>query len=169
ESQSVAVFQVVEVQDNATALSHLAEYFVEMEQIGEAVALNRTLARLFPGDLSVAATRAAVQHASGDAAGFAATISEIETLISQGEAEMLPWDRRVSLAIVLVEGKRYDAAKEQAKRCLAEIDETKLRSLTTVSLYRLQVMSKAFGLHLTDPALRTLALNLLPVEMRDGL
>ncbi len=169
EGQSVAVFEVVEVQDNATALSHLAEYFVEMEQLDQAVALNRTLERLFPGDLSVAAARAHVYHAANNPTGLAATLNEIQTLISNGEDQMMPWDRRVSLAIALVEGKRFDPAREQVKHCLEELDEEKLRSLTTVSLYRLQVMTKAFGLGIADPRLHELALKLLPAEMRNGL
>ena len=75
----------------------------------------------------------------------------------------------MSLAIALAEGKRYDLAREQTKRCLAELDEAHVRSLTTVSLYRLQVMSKAFGLEITDPRLRTLSRRLLPAELRGKL
>lgn len=169
EGQSVAVFEVVEVQDNAAALSHLTEYFVEMEMTAQAYAAGQTLGRMFPGDLSVAAARAHAQRAAGDSAGFNTTLAEIQTLIANGDDQLLPWERRVSVAIVLAEGKRYDAAKGLVKHCLDEIDEERLRSLGTVPLYRLQVMSKAFGFKIADPRLQALALKLLPAQMRSGL
>jgi hypothetical protein len=169
EGQSVAVFEVVEIQDNATALSRLGEYFVEMEMSAQAYAVGQTLERLFPGDLGVAAARAHAQHAAGDAAGFAATLEEIQTLIANGDDQLLPWERRVSLAIVLVEGKRYEAARTQVKHCLDEIDEERLRSLGSIPLYRLQVMAKGFNLQIEDPRLQALAKKLLPAEMRQDL
>jgi hypothetical protein len=55
------------------------------------------------------------------------------------------------------------------KRCLAEADGKKLRSLTTGSLYGLEVLAKAFGLSATDPALNELVLLLLPRDLRERL
>jgi hypothetical protein len=169
EGWSVAIFQVIDVQDNPTALSRLAEYFVEMEQLDQAALVRQALERLFPSDLGALVARALVAHACGDAAGFADAISEFPTHLGRGEDNALPWDRRVSLAIALTEGRRFDVAREQTKRCLAEVDEARVRSLTTVSLYRLQVISKAFGLGISDPRLHTLARELLPVKLRSNL
>ena len=166
EGQSVAIFQVVEVQDNATALSHLAEYFVEMDMIGQAASVADTLEHSFPADLGAAVARALVARAAGDTPAFGRALEDVQTLLSRGDGENLSWDRRVSLAIALVEGRHFDAAREQVRRCLAEMDEPRLRSLTTVSLHRLQVMSRGFSLEIGEARLRELAQQLLPVELR---
>ena len=169
EGQSVALFKVVEVQDNATALSYLGEYFAEMGMPDQAAAVGRALERLFPGDLSVGVARAEVAKTVGDKAGFTRAFEEVQSLVTQGDAQLLPWDRRVGLAIVLAEGRKFDQAREQVQQCLAELDADKLRSLTTTSLYRLMAMSKRFNLPIADPASRQLALQLLPAQMREGL
>ncbi len=169
ESQSVIIFKVVEVQDNATALSHLAEYFIEMEQIDQAAAVGQALERLFPTELSALVARALVEKARGNPAGLTQVVAELAPYLKRGDEHDLPWDRRVSLAIALTEGKKYELARVQVQRCLAEADEPRLRSLTTVSLYRLQLMSKGFKLSIADPRLRELARTLLPVEYRDQL
>jgi hypothetical protein len=169
EGQSVALFKVVDVQDNATALSYLAEYFSEMGMADQAAAVGRTIERLFPGDLSVDVARAQVAKTLGDKAGFSRAFEEIQSLVAQGDAQLLPWDRRVALAIVLAEGRKFDLAREQVQQCLAEVDADRLRSLTTTSLYRLMAMSKKFNLPIADPASRQVALQLLPAEMRAGL
>jgi hypothetical protein len=75
----------------------------------------------------------------------------------------------VNLAVVLARGKKMDLAQEQIRRCLTRIDAAKVRALTTGSLYRLQVLTKAFGLTIDDPAVRQLALDLLPPDLRDRL
>jgi predicted negative regulator of RcsB-dependent stress response len=168
EGQSVIIFEVVDVQDNATALSHLAEYFVEMGQPRQAVAVSRTLKQLFPADPGAAVAQAMVAQATGDQAEFAAASKRVQEFVARGDDAALGWDRRVSLAIVLAEAKRFDQARAQVQQCLAEMDEARLRSLTTVSLYRLQVLSKGFGLGISDPHLHQLALDLLPPELREG-
>ena len=60
-------------------------------------------------------------------------------------------------------------AREQTRRCLDEIDEAKLRSLTTGSLYRLQVLGLTYGMGIADQRLRRFALDLLPAEMSSRL
>jgi tetratricopeptide (TPR) repeat protein len=169
EGWSAAIFQVTDVQDNPAALSRLAEYFVEMEQLDQAALVRQALERLFPTDLGALVARALVAHACGDNAGFTDAISTLPTRLARSEDGALPWDRRVSLVIALTEDRRFELAREQTKRCLAELDEVRLRSLTTVSLYRLQVISKAFGLGIDDGRLHALALSLLPAEMRGNL
>ena len=166
EGQSVAVFQVVEVEDNATALSHLAEYFVEMGQFEQAAEVASTLQRSYPADLGAAVARARTARAGGYPAALGPALDDVETLVSRGDDKTLPWDRRVSLAIVLAEGKRFDLGRDQVRQCLAEVNEERLRSLTTESLYRLLAMGRAFGLRIADPRLQSLARSLLPTELR---
>ena len=169
EDQSVAIFAVVDVQDNATALSRLAEYFIEMGRIDQAMAVGQALERFFPADLGAVVARTLVEQAGGDTAGFAKAIEEIQPYLSRGDDRTLPWDRRVSLAIALAQGRRTDQAREQVRRCLAELDESRVRSVTMVSLHRLLLMSKAFGLPIADERLHELARQLLPAELRAGL
>jgi hypothetical protein len=110
-----------------------------------------------------------VQSARGDPAGLAQTLDSLLSRLSNGADRFLPWDRRVSLAIVLARAGQVDLAREQVRRCLAELSEKRLRSLSTGSLYNLLVLSHSFGLAATDPKLRELALDLLPSGLRRSL
>ena len=165
EGQSVMVLEVVEDQEDSVALSRLAEYFVEVGKLDLAGSVAQSLRR-FPADLGALVARAQVENALGDAAALAKTVELIRPrLVGNGDRALL-WERRTSLAVILVRSKQVDLAKVQVQRCLAEVDEAKLRSLSAGALYRLQVLGKAFGLTITDPALRELARNLLPDDLR---
>ena len=166
EDQSVVIFAAVDVQDNAAALSRLAEYFVEMGQPDQAASVGEALVRFFPADLGAAVARALVAQSLGDTAAAAAMMDELASSVARGEDRSLPWDRRVSLAIALAQGRRTDLARDQVRRCLAELDEPRIRSLTPLALYRLQVLGTAFGIPIADPRLRDLAQRLLPSELR---
>lgn len=165
EGQSVLVFEVVDEQSPAAAAGRLAEYLVETGRIKDARAVGGGLRR-FPGDVSALAARAQVEHALGDAAAFAKTVDSLLARLSSGGDRYLPWDRRVSLAIVLLQGRRIDLAREQVRRCLADANEARLRSLSTGSLYDLLLLGHSFGLTIADPKLRDLAVDLLPVDLR---
>jgi len=165
EKQSVTILEVVEDQDDAPALSRTAEYFVEMGMLDAAAAAGQSLRR-FPADPGALAARAQVEIARGDTAAFDRTAESLQRRLASGADRVLPWDRRVSLAVVLARAKQPDLAREQVRRCVAEIDEARIRSLTTGLLYRLQVLGKAYGLAITDPRLRELALELLPPDLR---
>jgi hypothetical protein len=86
--------------------------------------------------------------------------------IAGGADRELQWDQRVGLAVVLAQAHRVDLARPRLLQCLAEIDADKLRSLSTVLLYRLQVLRKALNLEISDPSLRALSLELLPPDLR---
>jgi hypothetical protein len=168
EGQSVLVFEVVDEQSPAVALSRLAEYLVEIGELDQAASTGEALRR-FPGDIGALAARAQVQSARGDPAGLAQTLDSLLSRLANGTDRFLPWDRRVSLAIVLTRAERIDLAREQVRRCLAELSDKRLRSLSTGSLYNLLVLGHSFGLETTDPKLRELALDLLPGDLRSSL
>jgi hypothetical protein len=168
EGQGVLVFELVDEQSPAVAASRLAEYFVEIGELDKAVATGETLRR-FPGDVGALAAEVQVQSARGNSAGSAQTLDSLLSRLSNGADRFLPWDRRVSLAIVLARGERIDLAREQVRRCLADVNEARLRSLTTGSLYSLQVLGRAFGLGMADQRLNKLALDLLPDDLRSHL
>lgn len=169
EQQSVKVFEVVELQDNAVALGRLAESFLELRRADFAASVSEALERSFPDDLGALVSRAMVWSALGNTNGFATAFNGLLPLIEKGADQDMLFDRRVSLAIVLTEGKRIDLARHQVERCVEEIDEMKLRSLTPVALYRLHYLLKAFDQPIADPDLKKLSVALLPVEMRGQL
>jgi hypothetical protein len=166
EQQSVKVFEVVELQDDATALSRLGECFLELRRADLAASVSDALERAFPSDLVALVSRAMIWNALGNTKGFATAFEPLPSLLSDGNDQDMLFDRRVALAIVLAEGKRPDLAQEQVRLCLEEIDEERLRSLNTLSLYRLLVLSRVYGIGFQDQNLHTLALNLLPEEFR---
>lgn len=165
EGQSVTVLEVVEEQDDAPALSRIAEYFVEMDQ-PELMANAGQSMRRFPADLGAVVARGQVELARGDSAALARTVAQIKPRLSSGGDRTMLWDRRVSLAVLLARAKLPDLAREQAKRCVAEATEERLRFLTPGSLYQLMVLRKTYGLEFKDPKLRDLALSLLSPEAR---
>lgn len=165
ETQSVRIFEVVDDQDEPVAASRLTEYFIEQGEWDNARASHQTLLK-YPADFGVLVARAQLWAALNDAASFTPVFEPLLSRLAGGADRYLPWDRRVSLAVVLARGKRLDLAREQVQRCLAEITEARLRSLTTNSLYHLLVLNKALGVEIADPGLRTLAMELLPAEVR---
>jgi hypothetical protein len=165
EGQSAIVLEVVDEQDDATALSRIAEFFVDMGQLTLATKAEGGLRR-FPADLGALLARAQVQFATGDSDEFAKSVEILVRRIAGGADKDLQWDQRVGLAVVLTQAHRVDLARPRLQQCLEEIDESKLRSLSTVLLYRLQVLRKALGLDIADPKLRSLSLELLPSDLR---
>jgi len=168
EGESVVILKVTDESNRAASLGRLAEYFIEMQQLELAAAAGQGLQR-YPADLGALVALAQIEKARGEAEDFARTFGVLLSSVAGGFDRTLAWDRRVSLAVVLAEGDRNDLAREQVRRCLEKVDETRLRSLTTASLFRLLALSKAFGLEISDLKLRELARKLLPAELRDRL
>ncbi len=168
EDQWLVLFEITEVQDNNIALSRLAEYFVDMGRGRLAIALGDSLAESFPTDLSSLIARAHTAIARGDRSGTAALLTKINEQISSGDDEDLPWDRRVSLAVVLAQSRDFTAARKEVEACLEFMSEEDLRSLPTLPLYRFLNLCKALGVSLPDESMRSLARELLPPELRSG-
>jgi hypothetical protein len=168
KGQGVLVFEVVDEQSPAAAAGRLAEYLVETGDLEHAAAAAEKLRR-FPGDVGALAARAQVDAARGDTASFVRTLDLLVPRLSGGGDRYLPWDRRVSLAVVLARAERFDLAREQVRRCIADINEARLRSLSAGSLYGLLVLAHSFGIEIADPGLRDLALDLLPGDLRTRL
>ncbi len=168
EGQSVVVFEVVEEQEESIALSVMAEYFVETGRPEQAAAMQGKLRR-FPGDLGARIALAHVAAGRGDAAAFGESLQALVATLAAGGDRALPWERRVSLASVLAQGKRPDLAREQVRRCLAEANDARLRALSSGALFRLLALGKKFGFEISDPQRRGLALSLLPPASRSRL
>ncbi len=164
---AVNVFEVVDEQEPATAVARIAEHLLAINDLDNAAAAAEGL-RLFPTNFGAWVARAEVELARGDEANFARSLKTLQARLAVKAPLVLPWDQRVSLAVVLAKAKQEKLAREQVTACLAVADEGKLRSLSPGSLYRLLVLSRAFDLRL-DPKLHEFALTLVPVELRDRL
>jgi hypothetical protein len=164
EGQSVLVLEVVDEQSPPVAMGRLAEYFVELGELDHAAAVERELRR-FPGDVGALTARAQVDAARGDRAESNQVIALLQARLAAGGDRYLPWDRRVSLALVLARANQLEAARAQLHRCLQELDAAKARFLSTGLLYNLLVLSRAFDDPITDPRLEALTLDLLPPDL----
>ena len=169
EGRSIAVFAATDMQDDPLALSRLAEYFLEMAQLDFALRVIGTIQLKYLEDPNGMIARAQVAAGTNDVAGFGEALAALLPTIERGDDDGLPWDRRISLAVVLAQGKRPELTRTQLERCLDEIDQSLLRSLSNASLYRLLVLMQRLNLEMPDPALRDLAQRLLPAEMRERL
>ena len=167
EGRSVTVFEVVDEQEPAAAVSRIAEYLIEIGDLNNAAAAAQGLQR-FPADFGAWVARAEVELARDDAAGFAQSLKVLQARLALKAPLVLPWDRRVGLAVVLAKAKQEKLAREQVTACLALADEGKLRSLSPGALYRLLVLSRGLGIRV-DPKLHEFALTLVPAELRDRL
>ncbi len=112
----MVVFEAVDVQDGATALSRLAEYFLDMGNIQLATLAGRSLAKDYGSDLGARVAQAQVEIARRDGPALAQSLAAIETALKEGSDDALAWDRRVSLTLVLAEGNRAAAARSQAQK-----------------------------------------------------
>jgi hypothetical protein len=163
EGQSVLVFEVVDDQSPPVAASRLAEYLVETGRLDQAQMVSEELRR-FPGNVCALTAQAFVQKARGDTAALDQTLALLLARLANGDDRYLPWDIRVSLAVVLAQGGQLNLAREQMRHCLARINEKKLRSLSAGLLYNFRVLSQALELPIADAGLQQLAQDLLPAE-----
>ena len=165
EGQAVIVFEVVDEQDDAMALSRVAVYLADMGQVDLATKAGRALRR-FPADLGALIARAQVETACGENDPFAESVALLLRRIAGGADSDLQWDQRVGLAVVLAQAHHVDLALPRMRQCIAEMDDGKLRSLSTTLLYRFHVLRRALNLDIANPSLRALSLDLLPTDLR---
>jgi hypothetical protein len=166
EQDSLAVFEVVEPQENAIALSRLAEYFIETNRLPLAAEVADALEKSFAADAGAMIARAKVALARGDGRALARVMPELLPAVADGRDEDLSWERRANLALVLVQTKHPDLARAQLEFCLLEADAERLRSLGPVSLFRLLSFARNQHLKFADPELQAFALGLLPAEFQ---
>jgi hypothetical protein len=169
EDESVVIFEVVDVQDNATALSRLGEYFVQTEQMQFALGIYRTLQQSFPSDLGGLVARAQIAVALKDRRDFEQLIQAIIPYLEDARDVDLLWDRRVNLANLLMLAQETDWAREQTQFCMDEVDEYLLRTVSVPSLHRFIVLSQILEEPFPEDYLREEALRQLPAHLRQQL
>jgi hypothetical protein len=165
ENQSVMVLEVTDETDPATQQGRFVEYLLETHQIVRAADASQALQR-YPADIGALAAQAQLAKARGDDRTFARALKSIVSDLSIGSDRGLPWDRRVSVAVVLALGGRADLSREQVERCFREANEDRIRFLTTESLYHLLLLGRRTGTDFPEPKLSALSLELLPAGLR---
>jgi len=156
EGQALAVYQVVDAQEESVALSRLAEYFAEIGNAHLAKAAATVLGTSFPGDPNASIARAIVYQTFGEKTDFERELSAVAAIDAENN-EDLDWDRCVQRGIVLALGGKREEAKRSISHCIADASEARLYSLTPLELYRLNVIAKAYRLSYPTPDLDDLS------------
>lgn len=164
KGQSVLVFEVVPPQSPEAVDVHMADYLVEMNRLEAARRYEAALER-YPDSLPALAMLAYLEGKSRETDRFGATLSRIVERLP-GAAAKLDLEDRIRLAFVLAAGRRTDLAKDQLERCMAQLDEHRLRQLTIGSLRDFLVLSERLDVPIPGAKLRRLAITLLPPFMR---
>jgi hypothetical protein len=168
-AKHVAVFRVApeeeELPSDAVALARLCDYLLEMERIEAA---SRLLPRLgeFPADFAAAIGIARIHASRGDAPAFDTAMQRLTLFLEAGQSEELPWDQRVSLAVVLAHGRKRELAKREVESLWSTASSSEIKALPSGALYRLLLMTKGYGIQPADAELRNLALGVLPPALR---
>lgn len=166
EDERVVIFRTGEVQDNASAIARLVEYFLDTGRGGLALRAQEALDTNFADELVTRITAAEVALARGDRASFERSIDSIVQSIDAGGDFYLSWQFRVSMTLLLANANRVEAMKEQLERCLAEADRDSASRLSALSLGKLLHLAKAVGMEFSDPEVKAYALTLLPSELQ---
>lgn len=159
EGQQIALYRVVDPEDEALALSHLAEYFAEMGMEHLAKAAARILGQSFPRDPNAAIARALVFNAAHETADFEKEVPQVIAAPVDGDGA-LDWDRQVARATVLALANRPKEAAEAVANCLQTASEARLYSLTPLEVFRLNVLARRYRLSYPTPALASLSTTL---------
>lgn len=169
EGEWVVVFRTVEMQDNASAIARLVEYFLDAGRSQQAAQAQSALASGFPDELATHIAGAQVAASRGERGAFGRELAAILAAIEAGSHEYLPWDLRVSMSLMLAGGKRFEEAKTQLEACIETITTERIKRLSPGSLNGLLLLSKAMNLEFPDGQQRALAVSLLPLESQKGL
>ena len=158
------IFAVSETQDNASALSRLGEYFAETKQHQFAAAIAVTLQKSFPSDLSGLVAQAHIAVSQGNLAVFNEALASIRQNVEDERDGDLEFDRRVSLANILMLGRESELSRDQVLYCMDEVDAYLLKTVSTANLYRFILLADSFNEPFPETELDAFARELLPAE-----
>jgi hypothetical protein len=163
KGQRVWIFEVTNPQRPEDILVRNAEFLMEMGLYDHAAELQPALRGLdsyFPALAEL--TR--IEGQRSDADGVENTVARIEALGTPPSD--LAAEDQVRLAVALAIGGRLDPARRVLERCLDRMDEKTLRQFTAGTLSDLLSLCDHLGVAIPDPALRSLAAELLPPRLR---
>ena len=159
------IFAVSETQDNASALSRLGEYFAETKRPQFAAAIAVTLQKSFPSDLSGLVAQAHIAVSQGNLSVFNEALRSIRQNVEDERDGDLEFDRRVSLANILMLGQEAELSRNQVLYCMDEIDAYLLKTVSTANLYRFILLADSFNEPFPEAELDAFARALLPAEL----
>lgn len=157
--KKLAVFKVTAPQDEALALSRLAEYFVEMDRPQPAGLVAKVLVESFAEDPNAAIARALVAAQANDPAALDRELDRLAADVAAGRTAS-SWDRRVQRAIVLALGHRTELVRAELTACVGLATRDDLFELTPLQAYRLHTLAAHFQLVFPDEALDRLLRSL---------
>lgn len=154
--QKLVICKVVAPQDEALALSRLAEYFVEMNRDEPATLAAKVLAESYPDDPNAAIARAIVAAHVNDRAALEREATRLASDVSAGRIPS-SWDRRVQRAIVFALARRPELERTEILGCVSTASREGLFELTPLQAYRLGTLARHAGATFPDSALGELA------------
>ena len=163
--QSAKIFEIVGDQKPPVAAGRLVECLLALGD-NERAAAGVSELRKFPADVGALAAEAQVMFALNDRDGFDRAVLSLLLRLKSGADRYLPWDRRVSVAIILARANHPELARAQVQQCATVFDEEKAGSLSSGSLYNLLGLARAFRVEIPNATARAWSLQLLPPEMR---
>lgn len=169
EDEWVVIFRSVEVQDNASAIGRLVEYFIDTGRGELAARAQGALQSNFPDEIVTHIVASELAMALGDRESFNRSVDSIIESIESGADFYLTWEFRVSMTLILVNANRIEETKKELERCLEEADTRSVSWLSTASLGRLLHLAKALEMEFPDPELKEYAVSLLPTALQEGL
>lgn len=168
DGAAVRVFERDDASTAGIALARLAEYFLETGDLASAANLRERL-RSFGTEPGTLPALGQIESATGDREALNRTLTALQAAVQSGDFDDAPWDRRVSLAILLTQMKLFEPARAQLRRCLEAADADSLRTLTPGALLKLIALSHLLEVDFPDDALAAEARGLLPPDYRKRL
>ncbi|MCC5024587.1 MAG: hypothetical protein J6386_18125 [Candidatus Synoicihabitans palmerolidicus] len=141
ENDTVVVFERTAESSERLALARLAEYFLEIGNGAGAANLRERL-RAFATEPGTLPSLGQIDSALGDREALARTLTALHSAVASGEADYLPWDRRVSLAILLTQIRLLAPAKIQMQQCMDSMDAESLHRISAGTLLKFIALSR---------------------------
>lgn len=164
----VRAFALQAEQNPDLGLSRLADLFLERGQLQDAQSVRESL-EAYPRSVVALGAIAKIDLALRDRDLLKESLETLVPYMSRRAARNLPADRRISLAVLFLQTKNLDLAREQLAACFEELDAETLRTLTPASVVSLVALSRSLNILFPDVDLEEVAMDLIPPAIRSGL
>lgn len=161
--EQVRIWEVTADQPPAEAVAHAANYYLELGVPSIAERLAPELGK-FNDTLISSVMLAGIASRRHDSTAFASAFERVVAQISQ--ADRLSLDDRVHLVVVLAVGRQENLARGQLMEGMRKADEQSVRHLTPGTLSDLLALCEALNVEWPNPALKQLAVKLVPPAKR---
>ena len=163
EHPSAVVFEVMPDQSAELSLVRLAQYYQAIGEPDRIEGILRSSLAVRPG-APAWALLAQLQAARSESDAFAETLRGLRG--SLGDADSLEVGDRINAAVALAVGRDRAGAAQQLEQALRDLDERRLRRLSSAQLSFLVTLSRQLGLEAVNPAMVIAAESRLPPSPR---